>query len=66
LIFFDYSKHAPYYRYGVVGPDNKLNHHIPIDLPGARPHVIPEMVRACTSHFTHAGNSRPDGMDEVA
>jgi carotenoid cleavage dioxygenase len=39
LMFFNYSKHAPYMHYGVVGPDNKLKHLVPIDLPGPRlPH----------------------------
>ncbi|HKX57084.1 MAG TPA: carotenoid oxygenase family protein, partial [Xanthomonadales bacterium] len=37
--FFNYSKHAPYMHYGVVGADNKLKHLVPIDLPGPRlPH----------------------------
>ena len=41
LLFFNYSKHAPYLHYGVVGADNKLKHYIPIDLPGPRlPHDI--------------------------
>lgn len=39
LLFFNYSKHAPYMHYGVVGPDNKLKHYIPVELPGPRlPH----------------------------
>jgi carotenoid cleavage dioxygenase-like enzyme len=39
LLFFNYSKNAPYMHYGVVGPDNKLKHLVPIDLPGPRlPH----------------------------
>ena len=39
LLFFNYSKHAPYMHYGVVGPDNKLKHYIPVPLPGPRlPH----------------------------
>ncbi|WP_417469070.1 carotenoid oxygenase family protein [Maricaulis sp.] len=39
LLFFNYSTHAPYMHYGVVGPDNKLKHYIPIPLPGPRlPH----------------------------
>jgi len=41
LLFFNYSKHAPYFHYGVVGPDNRLRHYIPIDFPGPRlPHDI--------------------------
>ncbi len=39
LLFFNYSKHAPYMHYGVVGADNKLKHYIPVELPGPRlPH----------------------------
>ncbi len=39
LLFFNYSKHAPYMHYGVVGADNKLSHYVPVPLPGPRlPH----------------------------
>ena len=39
LMFFNYSKQAPYMHYGVVGADNRLKHYIPIPLPGPRlPH----------------------------
>lgn len=39
MLFFNYSKKAPYMHYGVVGPDKKLKHFIPIELPGPRlPH----------------------------
>ncbi len=39
LLFFNYSKHAPYMHYGVVGADNRLKHYVPIPLPGPRlPH----------------------------
>ena len=39
LMFFNYSTHAPYMHYGVVGPDNRLKHYTPVELPGARlPH----------------------------
>ncbi len=39
LLFFNYSKAAPYMHYGVVGADNKLKHYVPIDAPGPRlPH----------------------------
>jgi carotenoid cleavage dioxygenase len=39
LLFFNYSKHAPYMHYGVVGADNKLKHYVPIPLAGPRlPH----------------------------
>ncbi len=48
LLFFNYSKHAPYYHYGVVGADNKLKHYVPIELPGPRlPHDI-----AFTENYT--------------
>lgn len=39
LLFFNYSKHAPYMHYGVVSADNKLKHYTPIPVPGPRlPH----------------------------
>src|ERR1700760_1114045 len=39
LLFFNYSKHAPYLHYGVVDRDNRLTNYIPIPLPGPRlPH----------------------------
>lgn len=39
MLFFNYSKQAPYMHYGVVGADKKLKHFIPIELPGPRlPH----------------------------
>ena len=39
LLFFNYSKKAPYMHYGVVGADKKLKHYIPVPLPGPRlPH----------------------------
>jgi carotenoid cleavage dioxygenase-like enzyme len=39
LLFFNYSKHAPYMHYGVVGADLKVKHYVPIPLPGPRlPH----------------------------
>ncbi len=39
LLFFNYSTYAPYMHYGVVGPDNRLKHYIPVPLPGPRlPH----------------------------
>lgn len=39
LMFFNYSTHAPYMHYGVVGADNKLKHYIPVELPASRlPH----------------------------
>ncbi|HEX7760246.1 MAG TPA: carotenoid oxygenase family protein [Caulobacteraceae bacterium] len=39
LMFFNYSKHAPYMHYGVVDRDNRLTTYIPVPLPGPRlPH----------------------------
>lgn len=39
LMFFNYSKHAPYMHYGVVDRAGKLVHYVPIPLPGPRlPH----------------------------
>ena len=39
LLFFNYSKEAPYMYYGVVNQNRELEHYIPIELPGPRlPH----------------------------
>jgi carotenoid cleavage dioxygenase len=39
LLFFNYSKHAPYMHYGVVDRSGKLVHYTPVPLPGPRlPH----------------------------
>jgi len=39
LLFFNYSKFAPYMHYGVVGRDGRLAHYVPVPLPGPRlPH----------------------------
>ena len=39
LLFFNYSKQAPYMHYGVVDRDNNLSNYTPIPLPGPRlPH----------------------------
>jgi carotenoid cleavage dioxygenase len=39
LMFFDYGIKPPYMRYGVVAPDGRITHFVPIDLPGPRlPH----------------------------
>ncbi|NMN99965.1 apocarotenoid-15,15'-oxygenase [Gordonia sp. TBRC 11910] len=39
LLFFNYSKEAPYMKYGVVDADNNLAHYVDIPLPGPRlPH----------------------------
>lgn len=48
LLFFNYSKTAPYMHYGVVGADNELKHLTPITLPGPRlPHDM-----AFTTHYS--------------
>ena len=39
LLFFNYSKHAPFMHYGVVDRTGKLKHYVPVPLPGPRlPH----------------------------
>jgi len=39
LMFFNYSKQAPYMHYGLVSKENELVHYVPIPLPGPRlPH----------------------------
>ena len=39
LMFFNYSKYAPFMHYGVVDRAGKLAHYVPINLPGPRlPH----------------------------
>ncbi|NKB99947.1 MAG: apocarotenoid-15,15'-oxygenase [Pseudomonadales bacterium] len=39
MLFFNYSKEAPYMHYGVVDNKGQLAHYIPIELPGPRlPH----------------------------
>jgi carotenoid cleavage dioxygenase-like enzyme len=39
LMFFNYSKHAPFMHYGVVDREGQLTHYIPVPLPGPRlPH----------------------------
>ncbi len=39
LLFFNYSKQAPFMHYGEVDKDNRLVHYVPVPLPGPRlPH----------------------------
>lgn len=39
LLFFNYSKRAPYMHYGEVDRDDRLVHYVPVPLPGPRlPH----------------------------
>ena len=41
FLYFSYGDQAPYMRYGVVSPDGKLSHEIPVELPGPRlPHDL--------------------------
>ena len=48
LVFFDYWNEHPYMSHGVVGPDGKLKHQVPIELPGPRlPHDM-----AISEHFS--------------
>lgn len=48
LLFFNYSKHAPYMHYGVVDKTGKRVHYVPIPLPGPRlPHDM-----AFTEHYS--------------
>ena len=48
LLFFNYSKHAPYMHYGVVGADNRLKHYMPVPLPGPRlPHDMAVHRKLC-------------------
>ena len=47
MLFFNYSKQAPYMHYGVVDQQRQLAHYTPIELPGARlPHDM-----AFTEHY---------------
>jgi carotenoid cleavage dioxygenase len=48
LMFFDYGNEPPFMHYGVLGPDGRLAHHVPITLPGPRlPHDM-----AITEHYS--------------
>ena len=39
LLFFNYSRHAPFMHYGVVDRQRRLAHYVPVALPGPRlPH----------------------------
>jgi len=47
LFWFDFGPTEPYLRYGVVGPDGRVEHQVDIDLPGPRlPHDM-----AITEHY---------------
>ena len=59
LLFFNYSKHAPYMHYGVVDRRGKLVTYTPIPLPGPRlPHDF-----AITEHYSIL-NDLPTFWDE--
>jgi len=48
LLYFDYGHEPPYMHYGVLGPDGRLKHHVPVPLPGPRlPHDM-----AVTEHYS--------------
>jgi carotenoid cleavage dioxygenase-like enzyme len=48
LLFFNFSKHAPYMHYGVVNRDGRLQTYFPVSLPGPRlPHDM-----AITEHYS--------------
>jgi carotenoid cleavage dioxygenase-like enzyme len=48
LMIFDYGSEPPYMHYGIVGTDGRVQHCVPIDLPGPRlPHEI-----AITEHHS--------------
>lgn len=52
LLVFGYSTHAPYFHFGVVGPDGALVREQPVPLPGPRlPHDM-----AFTEHFAIVGD----------
>jgi carotenoid cleavage dioxygenase-like enzyme len=75
LLFFNYSKQAPYMHYGVVGPDRKLKHFIPIELPGPRlPHdmaftknysILPDMPLFLNKELLAAGLHVPEFHPDV-
>ena len=47
MLFFNYSKHAPYLHYGVVDRHGKLAHYVPVPVAGPRlPHDM-----AFTEHY---------------
>ncbi len=61
LLFFNYSKRAPYMHYGVVDREQRLVHYTPIELPGPRlPHDM-----AFTEHYAIL-NDLPLFWDEQA
>jgi carotenoid cleavage dioxygenase len=48
MVFFNFGEEPPYLNYGVVSPDNRLVHYVPIELPGPRwPHDL-----GMTEHYT--------------
>lgn len=48
LMYFDYYTEKPHMSYGVVSPEGKLVHHVPIELPGDR--LMHDM--AVTEHYS--------------
>ena len=63
MMFFNYSKQAPYMHYGVVDAEHRLTDYIPIELPGPRlPHDM-----AFTEHYAILNDCPmfwdPDGLE---
>ena len=59
LLFFNYSKQAPYLHFGIVGADDKLKSYRPVPVPGPRlPHDM-----AFTQHYAII-NDMPMFWDE--
>ncbi|MEM9620591.1 MAG: carotenoid oxygenase family protein [Pseudomonadota bacterium] len=51
MLFFNYSKQAPYMHYGVVDAQAQLVHYIPVELPGPRlPHDMAFTERYAILH----------------
>ena len=51
LMYFDYGNDPPYMHYGVLGPDGRLRHHVPVPLPGPRlPHDMAVTARYSILH----------------
>ncbi len=63
MMFFNYSKRAPYMNYGVVNADRQVTTYFPVELPGPRlPHDI-----AFTDNYTILNDCPtfwdPDGLE---
>ena len=59
LLFFNYSKEAPYMHYGVVDENNELVHYVDVPLPGPRlPHDM-AFTRTTSSSTTFRCSGTP-------